>query len=79
MLLDLLELEQLEVERLRWSTSRRRRDKGNIHSYLKMPKCDTGCWLQSETRIHEHLELDQSPIRFQSGTKREKNRLREIF
>ena len=67
MLLDQLELEQLELERLRWS-SRRRRDKGNIHSYLKMPKCETGWWFQSELRIHEHLELDQSPIRLQSGT-----------
>ena len=25
-------------------------------------KCETG-WFQSEQRIHEHLELDQKPIR----------------
>ena len=57
-----------EMEQLK-----RRRDKGNVHSYLKMPKCETGWWFQSELRIHEHLELDQSPIRLQSGTRREKN------
>ena len=28
----------------------------------KMAKCETG-WFQSEPRIHEHLELDQKPIR----------------
>ena len=31
------------------------------------------CWFQSEPRIHEHLELDQTPIRLRSGTGREEN------